>query len=99
MSTGMGCHWFARRGLASFPDGSVKADNVVAGTDYTKGSGPFVAYDDLTLIDRSVLWYKTNAMAAVQGTRTNLRLSGTITIVGGKGRFEGAKGDRILGRQ
>jgi hypothetical protein len=78
-------------GLASFPDGSVGADNVVAGTDYIKGSGPFLAYGNLTLTDGSVLWYKTNAMAAVQGTKTNL--SGTITIVGGKGRFEGAKGD------
>jgi hypothetical protein len=77
--------------LASFRDGSVAADNVVAGTDYIKGSGPFLAYGTLTLNDGSALWYKTNAMAAVQGTKTNL--SGTITIVGGKGRFEGAKGD------
>jgi hypothetical protein len=37
------------------------------------------------------LWLKNNATAAVRGTKTNI--NGMITIVGGKGRFEGAKGD------
>jgi hypothetical protein len=78
-------------GLASFPDGSVGTDNLVSATDYVKGSGPFLVYGSLTLSDGSVFWYKTNGIAAVQGTTTNF--TGTITIVRGKGRFERAKGD------
>jgi hypothetical protein len=78
-------------GLASFPDGSVATENIVGTVDYTKGSGQFVLYVVLTLNDGSVLWYKQNGMGTIQGTKSNLR--GTITVVGGKGRFEGAKGD------
>jgi hypothetical protein len=44
-----------------------------------------------TFLDGSILWYKNSGTAAVQGSNTNFK--GTITILGGKGRFEGAKGD------
>jgi hypothetical protein len=59
--------------------------------DYIKGSGPFVIYGGLTLADGSTLWYKTNGMSATQSAKANVK--GTIAIVGGNGRFEGAKGD------
>jgi hypothetical protein len=47
-------------GLASFPDGSVAADNFVATSDYVKGSGPYLLYSNITLIDGSILWLKNS---------------------------------------
>jgi hypothetical protein len=73
-------------GLASFPDGSVGTAYFSAATDYTKGAGPFSVYQNLTLNDGSVLWYKTAGTATVDGTKT--LFVGTITVLGGKGRFE-----------
>jgi hypothetical protein len=78
-------------GLASFQDGSTATTYFVASIDYVKGSGSNSSYNNLTFDDGSVLWYKTAGMATVQGTRTIFR--GTITVIGGKGRFAGAKGD------
>jgi hypothetical protein len=78
-------------GLASFRDGSVGTDYFVATTDYVKGSGPFSLYGGLTLNDGSVLWIKSIGAVVVEGAKTNNK--GIITVLGGKGRFEGAKGD------
>jgi hypothetical protein len=78
-------------GLASFPDGTVGTAYFVGGFDYIKGAGPFSVYYTLTLNDASVLWYKGTGTAAVDGTKTVF--NGTVTVLGGKGRFEGAKGD------
>jgi hypothetical protein len=81
-------------GLASFPDGTVGAAYFTAATDYTKGAGTFSLYHNLTLDDGSVLWYKAAGTATVDGTKTHF--AGTVTVLGGKGRFEGAKGDGSL---
>jgi hypothetical protein len=79
-------------GLASLPDGSVGTAYFTAATDYTKGAGPFSSvYTNLTLDDGSVLWYKAAGTATVDGAKT--LFAGNITVLGGKGRFEGAKGD------
>lgn len=79
-------------GLASFPDGTVGTTYFITTTDYVSGSGPILlVYNNLTLADGSVLWFKTTGTAMVEGTKTNIK--GTITVLGGKGRFEGAKGD------
>jgi hypothetical protein len=78
-------------GLASFPDGTVGTSYFVAATDYVKGAGAFSVYENLTLDDGSVLWFKYAGTATVEGTKTLFK--GTITVLGGKGRFEGAKGD------
>jgi hypothetical protein len=56
-----------------------------------KGAGTNSTYNNLTFDDGSVLWYRTAGTATVQGTRTIFR--GTITVLGGKGRFAGAKGE------
>ena len=80
-------------GVASFSDGSVATDNFTTTTDYVKGSGPFVDYGDITFSDGSVLFIK------VLGTTTAGQQStykGTITVIGGKGRFAGAKGDGTM---
>jgi hypothetical protein len=81
-------------GLVSLPDGSVGTAYFTATTDYTKGAGTFSVYQNLTLDDGSVLWYRTAGTATVEGTKT--LFTGTITVLGGKGRFEGAKGDGTL---
>jgi hypothetical protein len=78
-------------GLASFPDGRVATDNFTVTTDYIKGSGPFHLHGIITFSDGSALFYQANGTVMVDGARTNNK--GTITILGGKGRFEGAKGD------
>jgi hypothetical protein len=78
-------------GLASFPDGGVAPVYFTALTDYTNGAGPFSVYQNLTLNDGSVLWYKTDGTAKMDGAIT--LFTGTLTVLGGKGRFQGAKGD------
>jgi hypothetical protein len=81
-------------GLASFPDGTVGATYFVAANDYTKGAGTFSNYNNLTLKDGSSLWYKTNGTTTVDGTTSLFK--GTVTVLGGKGRYEGAKGDGTI---
>jgi hypothetical protein len=78
-------------GIASFQDGSTATTYVVAQIDYVKGSGTETSYNNLTFDDGSVLWYKTAGTANLDGTRTILK--GTITVTGGKGRFANAKGE------
>jgi hypothetical protein len=78
-------------GLASFPDGAVATSNFVALDDYVKGAGTFLLYDSLTLNDGSVLWTKWVGTTTVEGTVS--RFQGTVTVLGGKGKFDGAKGD------
>jgi hypothetical protein len=78
-------------GIASFQDGSTATTYFIATVDYVKGAGTNSTYNNLTFDDGSVLWYRTAGTATVQGTRTIFR--GTITVLGGKGRFAGAKGE------
>jgi hypothetical protein len=79
-------------GLASFPDGSVGTINFTFTTDYIKGAGTNLAYYNLSLKDGSVVRYKATGTAKVEGTTTILP-EGPISVLGGTGRFEGAKGD------
>jgi hypothetical protein len=81
-------------GLAFFPDGTVGTVSFVSASDYTNGAGAFTLYPILTFEDGSVLWIKSSGMGTVDGEKT--RFVGTLTVVGGKGRFEGAKGDGTL---
>jgi hypothetical protein len=78
-------------GIASFQDGSTATTTFVGTIDYVKGSGTNSTYNSLTFDDGSVLWYKTAGTATVDGTRSMVR--GSIAVLGGKGRFAGAKGD------
>jgi hypothetical protein len=80
-------------GLASFPDGSVGTINFTFTTDYIRGAGTNLAYYNLSLKDGSVLWYKAPGTAKLEGTTTILLPGGPISVLGGTGRFEGAKGD------
>jgi hypothetical protein len=78
-------------GLALFPDGAVGTTYFVGATDYTKGTGPYSAYHNVTFADGSVLWLKWVGTTTSEGTIS--RVKGTVSVIGGKGRFEGAKGD------
>ena len=82
-------------GLASFPDGSVGTIYLTAANDYIKGTGTNLAYYKLTLKDGSVLWLKVTGTAKVDGTTTNFP-GAPVSILSGKGRFDGAKGDGTL---
>jgi hypothetical protein len=75
-------------GLASFPDGSVAPVSWAFQGDYIKGAGPALAYVSVTFSDGSVLRYKTTVLQNTDGTS-----AGPVSVLGGKGRFEGAKGD------
>jgi hypothetical protein len=78
-------------GIASFQDGSTATTTLIAQTDYVKGNGTNAGYINLIFDDGSVLWYQAAGTAMVDGNRTIFR--GMITVIGGKGRFAGAKGD------
>jgi hypothetical protein len=82
-------------GIATFPDGTTGTAYFVAAPDYTKGAGPFgTVYHNLTLRDGSVLWLKWVGTTTVEGTIS--RFQGTVTVLGGKGKYEGAKGDGTI---
>jgi hypothetical protein len=81
-------------GLASFPDGTVGTAYFISANDYIKGAGTFSLYNNLTLQDGSVLWYKTSGTTTVDGTTSLFK--GTVTVLSGKGKYEGAKGDGTI---
>jgi hypothetical protein len=79
-------------GVATFPDGSLATAYFTALTDYVKGTGPaIVSYNNITFDDGSVLWTKTTADVVAEGTKSIVK--GTLTVMGGKGRYAGATGD------
>jgi hypothetical protein len=86
-------------GLASFADGSVGTANFTGTTDYNKGSGTYTGYYNIVLKDGSTITYKaTNVPARLEGIVTNFP-DAPVSIVRGTGRFDGAKGDGIIGGQ
>jgi len=82
---------FKFSGLTSFPDGTVGTTSIVGTADYVKGSGPNASYFTVNLKDGSVLFFKLTGTGKVDGATT--LIDGTINVLGGKGRFEGAKGE------
>jgi hypothetical protein len=75
-------------GLASFPDGSVGSVYWTLQGDDIKGDGTWMTYVYVTLLDGSVLRYKATGSQKASGA-----ITGSLSVLGGKGRFEGAKGD------
>jgi hypothetical protein len=83
-------------GLASFSDGSVGSGNLTFTSDYIKGTGTFSAYFSVTSKD-STLWIKAAGTGKAEGA-TTVFSEAPATVVGGSGRFEGAKGEgKFLG--
>ena len=79
-------------GLTLFSDGSVGPGNFTATFDYIKGAGTFSTYFSVTPAEGSSLWIKVDGTAKPEGT-TTVFPEAPATVVGGSGRFEGAKGD------
>jgi hypothetical protein len=79
-------------GLSSFPDGSVATTSINFASDYTNGSGEVLdAYETLTFEDGSVLYMRGHGATKVVGGKSEIKA--TSEIIGGKGRFAGAKGE------
>jgi hypothetical protein len=78
-------------GITEFSDGTTGTGYFVGLADYTKGAGKGFTYTNLTLEDGSVLWFTQDQKTSVSGTKSIFE--GTVTVIGGKGRFAGAKGD------
>jgi hypothetical protein len=78
-------------GITEFPDGTTGTGYFVGFADYTRGAGKGFTYTNLTLEDGSVLWFTQDQKTSVSGAKSIFE--GTVTVIGGKGRFAGAKGD------
>jgi hypothetical protein len=78
-------------GITEFADGTTGTVYFVGLADYTKGAGKGFTYTNLTLEDGSVLWFTQDQKTSVNGTKSIFE--GTVKVIGGKGRFAGAKGD------
>ena len=79
-------------GLASFSDGSVGTANFTFTAEHVKGVGTFHTYFSVTPAKDSTLWIKVDGTRRPEGTTTVFPQT-TAIVVGGSGRFEGAKGD------
>jgi hypothetical protein len=80
------------QGIAAFADGSLGTSYFTVFTDYVKGSGPIpVSYVNITANDGSVLWLQAPGTGVTQGQNANVK--GTLQVLGGTGKFAGAKGD------
>ena len=78
-------------GIAFFPDGSLGSTMVIGTSDLTNGSGTNSGYNILNFSDGSALFMKYSGTNKIEGNR--FPRQGTFTVIGGKGRYEGAKGD------
>ncbi|MDI1266012.1 MAG: hypothetical protein PS018_22440 [bacterium] len=81
-------------GLAFLPDDTVATVYFASLADYVNGAGTFTLFPILAFDDGSVLWIRSTGTGTVEGART--RFVGTLTVIGGEGRFRGAKGDGTL---
>jgi len=82
-------------GQAAFSDGSVGTATLNFTSEYgehVKGVGTFHTYFSVTPSKDSTLWIKVDGTGRPEGTTTVFPEAPAI-VVGGTGRFEGAKGD------
>jgi hypothetical protein len=81
-------------GVALFPDGTTATASFVSTTDYVHGAGSFTLFPILSFDDGSVLCLQSTGTGTVDGAKT--RFVGKTKVIGGKGRFAGAKGEGTL---
>lgn len=82
-------------GLTEFSDGSVGTGTLTFIAEYgehTKGVGTFHTYFSVNPSKDATLWIKVDGTGKPEGTTTVFGES-PATVVGGSGKFEGAKGD------
>jgi hypothetical protein len=77
---------FRLPGIVFFPDGSTGMSQVNGTSDTVNGAGPSNGYLFVTFGDGSELWTKWIGQV---GPKRN----GTFIVIGGKGRYAGAKGE------
>jgi hypothetical protein len=82
---------FQLAGLISMQDGTVGQANITGMLDYINGFGPYTSYVSLTFSDGSALYIREEGKSTREGDKGVL--TGVDTIIGGKGRYAGAKGD------
>jgi hypothetical protein len=82
-------------GIAFFPDGSIGTSLVIGTYDFVPNSGSTGSgYYTITFADGSELWLTytgENKVMTPGGPATKAK--GTAIVIGGKGRYAGAKGD------
>jgi hypothetical protein len=82
---------FRAEGTVTFPDGSTGTTVTVATSDIVVGSGGTEnGYNSTTFADGSELWFKYTGTIKWDETKNIGR--GTSIIIGGKGRYAGARG-------
>jgi hypothetical protein len=81
-------------GLVLMPDGSIAQSYFTAFLNYTNGNGPFTTYNNVTFSDGSTLWFKVDGVAVADPKKADFK--GGIAVIGGTGRYAGAKGDGSL---
>jgi hypothetical protein len=77
-------------GLVLFPDGSTAASLVSGYADVVSGAGAVLGYNLITFNDGSTLRLKYDGVINADATATR---HGTYTVIGGTGKYAGAKGD------
>jgi hypothetical protein len=83
-------------GIAFFPDGSIGTSLVIGTYDAVPNSGSTASgYYSVTFADGSELWLTWTGENKVIGGKVAGK--GTATVIGGKGRYEGAKGEGTYG--
>jgi len=79
---------FRLPGIAFFPDGSIGTTLVIGTSDVTSGVGATInGYYTVNFADGSALWFKYT------GTTKPPTAKGSAIVIGGKGRYAGAKGE------
>jgi hypothetical protein len=79
-------------GIASFPDGSTAMSVVIGTYDAVSGSGGSGGgYSTLHFDDGSELVFKYTGTFSYSNPKVSQ--TGTLTVIGGKGRYAGAQGD------
>jgi hypothetical protein len=82
-------------GIAFFPDGSIGTSLVIGAYDAVVGiGGTGGGYYTITFADGSELWLTyTGENKNIAPGKPATKAKGTATVIGGKGRYAGAKGD------
>ena len=80
-------------GIAFFPDGSIGTTLVIGTYDAVPSGSTSRGYYTVTFADGSELWLTWTGETKVALPGKRVTGNGTAIVIGGKGRYEGAKGE------
>jgi hypothetical protein len=89
--TGHSLYVYQTPGIAFFPDGSTGSTLVIGTSDLTDGSGAINGYYTVNFPDGSALWLRYAGTVTANGK--SFPRKGTSIVIGGKGRYAGARGE------